>query len=330
MLDALITLGLFAAKVIIIFLLILAVLITFFALMAKAKEKTKGKLTIKNLNQHYDDVSEAILSETLPNKLLKKFMKDKKARSKEKAKNELISSNVYVLNFVGDVSASELTHLTEEINAVLNIATPNDEVVVRVQSPGGMVHKYGLAAAQLMRIRARHIPLTITVDQVAASGGYMMACVGSKILAAPYAIIGSIGVVVQLPNFNRVLKNKDIDFEMHTAGEFKRTITMFGENTAEGREKLQAEIEEIHHLFKDHIVQYRPQLDIQKVSTGEHWLGLQALTLKLVDEIKTSDDYLLERSKSANIYEITFETKKPFLQKLIGGGAKMRDHIIYQ
>lgn len=330
MLDAFISLGIFAAKTLIIFILILAVLITLFALIAKGKEKSKGKLIIKNMNQHFDDVSETILSETLSKKLLKKFLKDKKARNKEKAKNEVVPSNVYVLNFVGDMSASEVTGLTEEINAVLNIATPNDEVLVRIESPGGMVHKYGLAAAQLMRIRARNIPLTIAVDKVAASGGYMMACVGSKIYAAPYAIIGSIGVVVQLPNFNRVLKNKDIDYEMHTAGEFKRTITLFGENTNEGRKKLQEEIEEIHHLFKDHIVQYRPQIDIQKVATGEHWLGLQALTLKLVDEIKTSDEYLLERSKSANIYEITYATPKPLLQKLMGSGAKMRDHITYQ
>ena len=233
-----------------------------------------------------------------------------------------------MLDFHGDMRASAVATLREEITAILNVATPGDEVILRLESPGGVVHGYGLAAAQLMRLRTRQIPLTVAVDKIAASGGYMMACVANKILAAPFAIIGSIGVVVQLPNFHRVLKDKHIDFEQHTAGEFKRTITLFGENTEEGREKLQHELEDIHQLFKNLIVEHRQQIDIQKVATGEHWLGQQALGLNLVDEIKTSDDYLLERSKDATLYELCYEVKKPFLSRLSGTASTIREKLL--
>lgn len=323
---ALIQLAMFAAKAIIIVILILLVLIAFFALIAKSKQKLqKGKLVIKNLNQKYADNTELLLTETLSKKAFKKFLKDKKAAEKAKQKAEDKPKNIYVLNFDGDIKASAVSTLSEEITAILNIATPQDEVVLKLESAGGVVHGYGLAAAQLMRIRARHIPLTICIDKIAASGGYMMACVANKILSAPFAIIGSIGVIVQLPNFHRLLKDKHIDFEQHTAGEFKRTITVFGENTEEGREKLQHEIEDIHQLFKNLISENRQGIDIQKVATGEHWLGKQALSLQLVDEIKTSDDYLLERSKDASLYEISIEVKKAFLARLTSSASLMRD-----
>ena len=154
-----------------------------------------------------------------------------------------------------------------------------------------------------------------------------MACVGNKILSAPFAIIGSIGVIVQLPNFHRLLKDKHIDFEMHTAGEFKRTITLFGENTNEGREKLQDELEDIQALFKNLISEYRQHVDINQVATGEHWLGQQAMTLNLVDEIKTSDDYLFEQSKKASIYEICYEVKKPLLARLSSSASLLREKL---
>ncbi len=327
MLDAWIQLGLFTAKTVIIFSFILITLIAFFALLAKSKEKLKGRFIIKNLNKKYAETTEELLAETLPKKLFKKFLKDQKAAEKAKQKTDQQPKNIYVLNFQGDIKASAVASLREEITAVLNIATPADEIVVRLESAGGVVHGYGLAAAQLMRIRARNIPLVITIDKIAASGGYMMACVANKILSAPFAIIGSIGVVVQLPNFHRLLKEKQIDFEMQTAGEFKRTLTVFGENTEEGREKLQHEIEDIHQLFKNLIADHRQQLDIQKVATGEHWLGQQALGLKLVDHIQTSDDYLLERSKDATVYEIYYESKKPFLSKFTATANLIRDKI---
>lgn len=310
--DALIQLALFTSKTLITFFFIIGILITFFVLVAKNKDKSKGKLVVKKLNAKFDEMEDIILTETLDKKDYKKHLKDKKAAEKEIK----IRKNIYVMNFHGDIKASAITSMNEEINAILTVATPKDEVVLRLESPGGMVHCYGLAAAQLMRFRAKQIPLTVIIDKVAASGGYMMACVGNKILSAPFAITGSIGVIVQLPNFNRLLKEKHIEFEQLTAGEYKRTLSMFGENTKEGREKLQATIEDTHQLFKKFITTNRPHVDIEKVATGDHWFGQESLALQLVDEIKTSDDYLLEHSHHANIYEVCYETTKPLLARL--------------
>ncbi len=183
---------------------------------------------------------------------------------------------LYVLNFDGDIRASATDNLREEITAVLNQSTEGDEVLVKVESPGGLVHGYGLAASQLRRIRDAEVPLTIAVDKVAASGGYMMACVADRIIAAPFAVLGSIGVLAQVPNFHRLLKKHDIDFELFTAGEYKRTVTMFGENTEKGREKFTEDLEETHDLFKDFVSENRPQLDIARVATGEVWYGTRS------------------------------------------------------
>lgn len=319
MYDALIQLALFTSKFLIVFIFIIAVLVTILALAAKAKDKTKGKLTVKKLNDRFDEMKEAILVETLDKKEFKKYSKEKKAADEQKDKRK----KVYVMNFHGDIKASAVASMSEEINAILSVATPKDEVVLRLESPGGMVHGYGLASAQLMRFRSKHIPLTVTVDKVAASGGYMMACVGNKILSAPFAITGSIGVIIQMPNFNRFLKEKHIDFEQMTAGEYKRTISLFGENTKHGKEKMQESIEDTHQLFKNFITTNRPQVDIQKVATGEHWFGEESLGLKLVDELKTSDDYLLELSHHADLFEIRYEIAKPLLARLSGAAANI-------
>jgi serine protease SohB len=325
--PVLIDLALFAAKTIIIFLFIFGVLILFFTLAVKNKDKTKGKLVIKNLNKKYAHMAEGLLAETLPSKLFKLFKKEQNAVEKAKLKSKFPPKNIFVLNFQGDMKASAVAGLSEEITTILNVANPQDEVILCLESAGGFVHGYGLAAAQLMRLRTRQIPLTITIDKIAASGGYLMACIGNKVISAPFAIIGSIGVLVQIPNFNRLLKDNHVDFVQLTAGEYKRTVTMFGENTEAGREKLKQEIEEIHQLFKRLIKENRPHIDIQKVATGEHWLGQQAIDLNLVDEIKTSDDYLLERSKTANLYEIRYEIKKPFLTKLTATASLMREKL---
>ncbi len=209
----------------------------------------------------------------------------------------------------------ELRALREEVTAVLAVATAEDEVLLRLESGGGVVHGYGLAASQLDRLKQQKIPLTVAVDKVAASGGYMMACIADKIIAAPFAIIGSIGVVAQLPNFHKLLKKNHIDVEQFTAGEFKRTVTVFAENTDKGREKFQRELEETHVLFKDFVKQHRPILEIDDVATGEHWFGYQAISLKLVDELKTSDDYLISTMQQRRVYQVKFELKKSIAQK---------------
>jgi serine protease SohB len=259
----------------------------------------------------------------------KKLHKAKKKQAKldkkqsKKASNEAgdtdeakAKSRVFVLNFNGNITASATSHLREEITAVLTQATANDEVLVRLESPGGMVHSYGLASSQLDRIRKAQIPLTVCVDKVAASGGYMMACVADKILAAPFAIIGSIGVVAQLPNFNRVLKKHDVDYEILTAGKYKRTMTMFGENTTKGRKKFVEDLEDVHKLFKAHVSSRRPQLDIEKIATGETWYGSQALEMAMVDDVQTSDEYLVSRIKEADVFEVAYVHKKKLHQRL--------------
>lgn len=311
--------GLFFAKTITIVLAI-AVLI-FLIVGAASRKQADGKetLEVKQINKKYEEMAMALKSAMLDKDKLKKLRKDEKAKSKtekKEKKNDSAKKRIYVLNFHGDIRASAVSSLREEITAVLTVATENDEVFVRLESSGGVVHGYGLAASQLMRVRERNIPLTVAVDKVAASGGYMMACVGSKVLAAPFAIIGSIGVIAQIPNFHRVLKKHDVDYEQFTAGEFKRTVTMFGENTKEAKDKFREEIEDIHLLFKDFIVKHRPDVDIVKVSTGESWPGTRALENHLVDELKTSDDYLLENSENADIYEITYTAKKSILERI--------------
>lgn len=329
MLDALLQLALFSAKAIILVVLILILLAGIIAILSKGKEKTSGKVSIKNLNKKYLEIKELLLAEILSKDQFKKFLKSQKILDKQKQKSQQDSpqKNVFVINFSGDIKASAVAALREEVTAVLGVATQQDEVVIQLESAGGMVHAYGLAAAQLSRIRQQEIPLTVMIDKVAASGGYLMACIANKILAAPFAIIGSIGVIVQLPNFNRVLKDKHIDFEQLTAGDYKRTLTIFGQNTEEGREKLQEEIEDIHRLFKNLIHENRSQVDIEKVSTGEHWLGTEALALKLVDEIKTSDDYLVAKSQEANVYEISYETKKSFVERLTTAANLLKHNL---
>lgn len=239
--------------------------------------------------------------------------------SDNKANDELSSETkgrLFVINFDGDVEASAVENLREEITAIVSAAAPEDQVLVRLESPGGMVHSYGLAASQLSRIKAANLKLIIAVDQVAASGGYMMACVADEIIAAPFAIVGSIGVVAELPNFHRLLKHNKVDYEQHTAGEYKRTLTMFSENTETARSKFKQELEETHDLFKQFITDNRPGLAVDKVATGEHWYGTQALALGLIDKIQTSDDYIVNRAKEGEVFEVSYEVKKPLAERL--------------
>lgn len=309
--------GLFFAKTITFVIAILFILT--FAMAAKSKGK--GKLIIKKLNDRFQDFAETLNEEILPKKQFKAFLKQQKKLEKERDKNQDAHSTkrIFVLNFNGDIRANGVHHLREEITALLTIATPEDEIMVRVESPGGLVHAYGLAASQLQRIKDKKLHLTVAVDKVAASGGYMMACVADRIIAAPFAIIGSIGVLAQLPNMHRWLKKHDIDFEQLSAGEYKRTLTVFGENTNAARKKMQTQIDETHDLFKAFIMQHRAQVDIEKVATGEYWYGTQALDLQLVDQLLTSDDYLLLAANKADVYSIEYRTKKSFSDKLSGG-----------
>ncbi|CAM4141018.1 protease SohB [Acinetobacter pragensis] len=254
--------------------------------------------------------------------LTQQLSKEARARKKNNQK-------IYVLDFKGDTAASAVEQLREEITLILATAkSGRDRVVVRLESPGGMVHGYGLAAAQLVRLRDAGFNLTICVDKVAASGGYMMACIGSEIISAPFAVVGSIGVVAQVPNFNRLLKEKHIDFELYTAGQFKRTVTMFGENTEEGKAKFEEELQQTHELFKHFVEKYRPKLNVEKVATGEHWYGKDALDLNLVDQLKTSDEYLLGLLQQHDVYVIETRKKPTLGEKLGLQAAQIADSLV--
>ena len=320
MLEFLSTYGMFLLKVITATAAILLVFSGILAISGKNKIKPREKISIRNLNDKYTELKDAINFETLSKDefkaLEKKQKQDKKAEAKKnKTKKTKHQKRIFLLNFDGDTEASAVETMREEITAVLTAAKPEDEVVVRIDSAGGMIHSYGLAASQLQRIRDHKIPLTVSVDKVAASGGYLMACVADKIIASPFAILGSIGVLAEIPNFNRLLKKHDVTYEQITAGEYKRTLSMFGENTTKGRKKMQEEVEEAHKLFKKFVATHRPKVAIEKISTGEHWYGSRALQLKLVDEIITSDDYLLSASEESKIYEITYTIKKSITER---------------
>jgi serine protease SohB len=318
-LEFLFVYGLFLAKAVTIVVAIVVVVGLIVGMAAKQKQ-SGGNLEFESLSEHFDDIKSQAQHVLLDKEQLKKLEKEekreKKAKSKSSSKDEKKKHNMFVLNFSGSMNAQEVDTLREEITAILCVAEANDEVLVNVESGGGVVHGYGLCASQLQRIKDKNIKLTVSVDKVAASGGYMMACVADHIISAPFAIIGSIGVIAQLPNFNKVLKKNDIEFEQHTAGNFKRTLTMFGENTQEGRDKFKEEIEDVHVMFKDFVQQHRPSLHIEKVATGEYWYGQRAKELALVDELKTSDDFLMEANDEFRLFNIKYATKKTLAQKL--------------
>ncbi len=329
--------GLFLAKIatVVVAIAVIAVLIV----NLTQRKRQKGELKITRLSEQYKEMQEEMSVALLDDhqqkqwhkaqkKKLKQEAKDAKAKAKSGNRAEEGKSRVYVLDFKGSMDAGEVSSLREEITAVLTVAKPQDQVVLRLESPGGVVHGYGLAASQLQRLRDKHIPLTIAVDKVAASGGYMMACVADKIVAAPFAIIGSIGVVAQIPNFNRFLKGKEIDIELHTAGQFKRTLTLLGENTEEGRQKFRESLNETHDLFKGFVHQMRPGLDIDSVATGEHWYGSQALDKGLIDAIGTSDDLLLGLIEDHEVIGIRYQQRKKMMERFTGSAAESVDHLL--
>lgn len=311
------TIGIFFAQTFIIVLAIIAVLITIASLALK--NKNRNLFEIELLHERFEDQTQALKEAFLTSSEIKKEHKrlKKESKSKDKSLDKKPARRIFVIEFLnGDIKASDSENLKEEVNTILGVATAQDEVVVKVESPGGLVHSYGYAAAQLIRLREAQIPLTICVDQVAASGGYLMACVGSKILAAPFALIGSIGVVAQVPNFYRLLKKHDVDYKEYTAGDYKRTVSLFGEITEKGETKFKEQLELTHQLFKSFVSRFRPQLDLQKVATGEFWYGENAIGLGLIDEIKTSDEYLLALSRDHQVVKISFEQKPTFMEKL--------------
>ncbi len=331
--------GLFLAKAVTLVVAILFVVGSLIALGQKQRKHHDGDLEVTHLNDRLKKMKQSLEHSVFSKEMIKAHDKERKKQEKEAAKKEKKAakekqgaspedkSRVYVVDFDGDIKASEVSRLREEITAILTIAGEKDEVVIRLESPGGMVHSYGLAASQLERIRQKGLNLTVCVDKVAASGGYLMACLANKIVAAPFSIIGSIGVVAQLPNFHRLLKKHDVDFEVLTAGEYKRTLTIFGENTDKGREKFLQDLEDTHVLFKEFVGEHRPQVDIEEVSKGEIWYGKRALDKALIDEIMTSDDYLSTLCEKADVYQVHYIEKKSLAEKFGVAAAKVSETL---
>ena len=341
-LEFLLDYGLFLAKIATVVIAIIAILVIAKSVGGKSSA-IKGELEITNLSEHHKQTIEQLEHHLHDEAFIKARDKAEKKTEKEKNKSrdkeikkaakegELDSkreAHLFVLDFNGSIDAKEVASLREEVTAVIAVAREGDEVLLKLESGGGMVHGYGLASSQLDRIKAAGLPLTISVDKVAASGGYMMACIADKIVSAPFAIVGSIGVIAQLPNFNKLLKKHDIEFEQLTAGEYKRTLTMFGENSDKARDKFKEELEETHDLFKNFIRDHRPALDLDKVATGEHWFGTQAHELGLVDELRTSDDLVVEACKDKTVLAIHYVQKKKLSDKLAGVAGKSADNVL--
>lgn len=310
--DLLQNYGLFFAKTVTILLALLIIMFSLAGLGSRSRGSGRSRLETTRLNRQFDEYQHTLERSLLDRKAARRLHKQR-AKSRKHAEEK---PRVFVLEFDGDIRASQVENLREEISAILTIAGADDEVVVKLQSGGGMVPNYGLAAAELARLKGRVRQLTIMIDRIAASGGYLMACVGDRIYASPFAIIGSIGVVAQLPNFHRLLKRHDVDIELLTAGEHKRTLTLFGENTEEGRQKLKQELQDTHDLFKGYIRRFRPSLDVDRVATGEYWLGERALELGLVDDLRTSDDYLLELNEQAQLLQLRYIRKQSIGKRL--------------
>lgn len=336
--------GLFLAKMATLVLALMAILVVIKTISTKSGQ-VKGELKITQLTEQYKATVAELESYLYEDSFLsardkeqqKKEKQQKKQQEKQIKKDskagELVAQrepHLFVLDFKGSLDAKEVNELREEITAILSVAQPQDEVLVRLESGGGMVHGYGLAASQLKRIKEAGLSLTVAVDKVAASGGYMMACIADKIIAAPFAILGSIGVVAQLPNFNKLLKKHDIEFEQLTAGEYKRTLTMFGENSDKAREKFQQELEETHELFKTFIQEHRPSLDLEKLATGEHWFGSQALALGLIDAICTSDELIMQACQQKSVLALHYQPKKKLANKLSGLAAKTAEQTLFK
>jgi serine protease SohB len=322
--------GLFVAKAVTLVVAFVVVVATIVGVANKQKHG-KGQLEITSISDQLKDITQyakqVLLDKNSAKKLAKEQKKEEKAKGKQK-NDQPKPPKLYVIDFKGSMDAGEVDNLREEITAILCVADKDDEVLVRLESGGGVVHGYGLAASQLQRIKQKGLKLTVSVDKVAASGGYMMACVADKLLASQFAYIGSIGVLAQLPNFNKLLKKNDIEFEQHTAGEFKRTLTVFGENNDEGRAKFKEEIEEIHVLFKDFVHSQRPDMNIDRVATGEYWPGIKAKELGLIDDITTSDDYILSHYPEREIFSVKYSVKKNVAEKLGMSAASVVERVI--
>ena len=321
--------GLFLLKTVTV---VLAIIVVIAFAAAAGRRATQDNLEVENLNRRYRNLARILRKAVLGKTDRRKEGRAARKQDRQDEKSSSSRPRSFVLDFKGDLRARAVVSLREEISAVLDVARDGDEVILRLENHGGLVHEHGLAASQLARIRERDIPLIVCVDKVAASGGYLMACVATEIHAAPFAILGSIGVLAQIPNFNRMLDSHGVEVEQIMAGRYKRTVTMFGENTDEDREKLKSELEDVHRLFKAAVATYRPGLDLEKLATGEHWYGTRALELGLADALGTSDEVLAGRVATRDLYRVSYRIRQRLQQRLMaaaGGVLQRLDSVAF-
>ncbi|CAB3976441.1 protease SohB [Candidatus Azoamicus ciliaticola] len=298
----------FFLKIITIIILLLLTIITCLIII---KNKDNKYIEIKNINKKYITLKKMFLSE-----ILKKTEKKNIIKNINKEEKIIKTKNLFILNFNGDINASDINNLKDILSILILNKKYVDEVLIKLTSNGGIVTNYGLAATQLKRLKNENINLTISIDTIAASGGYMMACVANKIIASHFSIIGSIGVLGIIPNINKMLNKNNIEIEYHTSGKYKKTLSVIGENTEIGRKKFIESLENTHFLFKNFVKENRSQINIDEIATGEYWYGIDALKLNLIDKIQTSDEYIMENLNNTKIYEIKLNEKTNIKNKI--------------
>mmetsp|Transcript_9058 Transcript_9058/g.12909 ORF Transcript_9058/g.12909 Transcript_9058/m.12909 type:complete len:423 (-) Transcript_9058:25-1293(-) len=255
----------------------------------------------------------------MPKSLLGDFNKTSGAREHSKEVKKSYNGTSIILELKGlDTMVAQAHDLNDKVSFLLeehrgkkentNTTSLNStdqtdselEVIILLESPGGSAAEYGLAAQQILRLRDEPgIQVTVIVDKVAASGGYMMACTSSpgRLYAAPFAVVGSIGVIGQTVNIHNALESWGVKPLVFRGGKHKAPVGLIGEVSEDGMKTIQKMIDKTHNAFKRHVLAARPKLakQIDDVATGDVWLGCDALDVGLIDRVITSDEYISQR-----------------------------------
>lgn len=232
-----------------------------------------------------------------------------------------------VLRFEGDTMATGRQDFARMVDEVLHNKERIQRVIVVVNSPGGGVSVYGQMFAGMERMRNAGVDVTACVDTYAASGGYLMSVPAQRIIAAPFAMVGSIGVVSEFMNFNKLLRRLGVEPMTITAGELKRTVTPLSEVTEENKAAYKAQLEAIHRQFIAVVKKYR-EVDADRVCTGNHWTAAESVELKLnlVDGLATSQEYLFEANQTEDLVTIS-KLQNPY-EKSVLGLARRFIHLV--
>lgn len=327
-----------AAIVLLVILGAVAGLMALFSI-AGLRARPQARLEARSLNDEWTERKRTLESFFLSKKELKARLKADRESEKERIEGRTEKKRLWVIDFKGDMAASGVDCLRNEITSILEVAAngapdparpPLDEVLLRIDSPGGTVTGYGHAAAQVERIRHAGLKVTVAIDEIAASGGYMMAVVASEIIAAPFAVIGSIGVVGQVPNIHRLLKRFDVDVLELTAGNNKRPVSLLGPLSDDGIQTFKKQLADTHRLFKDHVHRYRPGLDIEAVTQGDIWHGQDAVSVKLIDRLMTSDEFIdrARHEHGMDVFQVKWLPARSWRDRLEASGVSLLEKAI--